>query len=77
MVRPLLNLVVLLSFASFGLAQHSATDPAQHSAHGSEANQSKPSADALWDGLLAGNKRFVAGKPQTHPLVSLRRELAS
>lgn len=77
MSRPLLSLVFLLSFASSGFAQHSAADPAQHSAHGSDASQSKPSADALWDGLLAGNKRFVAGKPETHPLVSLRRKLAS
>jgi carbonic anhydrase len=77
MNRPLLSLVVLLSFAGSGFAQHSTTDSAQHSAHGSDASQSKPSPDALWDGLLTGNKRFVAGKPQTHPLVSLRRKLAS
>ena len=77
MNRPLLSLVVLLWFASSGFAQHSATDPAQHSPHGSEANQSKPSADAVWDGLLAGNKRFMSGKPRAHPLVSLRRKLAS
>jgi carbonic anhydrase len=62
MNRPLLSLVVLLSFAGSGFSQHSTTDPAQHSAHGSDASQSK---------------RFVAGKPQTHPLVSLRRKLAS
>ena len=77
MNRPLLSFVVLLSFAGSGFTQHSATDPAQHSAHGSDASQSKPSADALWESLTAGNKRFVAGKPEAHPLVSLRKKLAS
>jgi carbonic anhydrase len=77
MKRFLLGLIVLLSFASSGFAQHPSTDPAQHSGHGPDATRSKPSADALWDSLLAGNKRFVAGKPQTHPLVLLRHKLAS
>ena len=35
-----------------------------------------PSAAELWARLVAGNKRFVAGKPQTRALAPLRRELA-
>src|SRR5208282_4912194 len=36
-----------------------------------------PSADDVWNGLMAGNRRFVAGKPQARALVSLRQKLAS
>jgi carbonic anhydrase len=36
-----------------------------------------PSASEIWDGLVAGNKRFVAGKPRARQLGSLRRELAN
>jgi carbonic anhydrase len=35
-----------------------------------------PSAEEIWAGLVAGNKRFVAGKPRPRNLASLRRELA-
>ena len=36
-----------------------------------------PSAGEIWEGLMAGNKRFVAGKPRPRALASLRRELAT
>jgi len=35
-----------------------------------------PSAEEVWAGLVAGNKRFVAGKPKARALGPLRRELA-
>ena len=35
-----------------------------------------PSPGQIWEGLVAGNKRFVAGKPRLRALASLRRELA-
>jgi carbonic anhydrase len=35
-----------------------------------------PSAAELWERLVAGNKRFVAGKPQARSLAPLRTELA-
>lgn len=33
-------------------------------------------AEAIWQDLMAGNKRFMAGKPQAHNLVQTRQELA-
>jgi len=36
-----------------------------------------PSPEEIWAGLVAGNKRFVAGKPRPRALASLRRELAT
>ena len=36
-----------------------------------------PSADEVWNSLLAGNRRFIAGKPQARDIASLRLELAS
>ncbi|HTO11355.1 MAG TPA: carbonic anhydrase [Candidatus Binatia bacterium] len=38
--------------------------------------RARPSAAEIWSGLVAGNKRFVAGKPRAHALGPLRRELA-
>ena len=76
MTRALLYLSLLLSLAGFGFAQHAPAVPAKHSAHAT-ASQPAPSADALWAGLMAGNKRFVAGKPRAHALIPLRRKLAS
>lgn len=35
-----------------------------------------PGAAEIWDGLVAGNKRFVAGKPRPRTLVPIRQELA-
>lgn len=48
---------------------------AQHSSHAS--SQAAPSAAEIWNSLMAGNRRFVAGKPQPRDLVSLRQKLAS
>lgn len=48
---------------------------AQHSSHAS--SQAAPSAAEIWNSLMAGNRRFVAGKPQARDLVSLRQKLAS
>ena len=36
-----------------------------------------PGAEEIWAGLVAGNKRFVAGKPRPRALASIRRELAT
>jgi carbonic anhydrase len=74
MIR-ILCLSLMLSFAGRGLAQAPPTVPAQHSTHA--PSQPAPSAAEVWDGLLAGNRRFIAGKPQTRDLVSLRHKLAS
>jgi carbonic anhydrase len=76
MTRKLLYLTLLLSIASPGLAQHTSAAPAKHAAHAA-ASQPAPSADAVWANLMAGNKRFVAGKPRAHELIALRRKLAS
>jgi carbonic anhydrase len=67
--RTMLCLSVLLALAGSGLAQA----PAAHAA----PSVPKPSADKLWANLMAGNARFVAGKPQTYALASLRQKLAS
>jgi carbonic anhydrase len=72
MIRKLLFLSVLLCFAASGLAQQAGTTAA-HPA----ASHATPSADAVWADLMAGNKRFVAGKPRSYALVPLRRKLAS
>jgi len=66
---------IVLSLVGSGLAQQSSSVPAQHSSHA--ASHTAPSAEEVWNGLMAGNGRFVAGKPQTHGLVSLRHQLAS
>lgn len=76
MTRKLLCLGLLLLLTGAGLAQAAPAAPAKHAAHGA-ASQSAPSADALWAELMAGNRRFVAGKPRARALVPLRRKLAS
>jgi carbonic anhydrase len=74
-VMRTLCLAVIVSFAGMGFAQQSHPAPAQQSSHG--AAVPAPSADEVWANLMAGNRRFVAGKPQTRDLTSLRRKLAS
>jgi len=76
MTRTLLYLSLLVSLAGFGFAQHAPAAPAKQAAHAA-ASQAVPSADALWAELMAGNKRFVAGKPRAYGLVALRGKLAS
>jgi carbonic anhydrase len=77
MKQAILDFCVLLSIVGFGLAQQAATAPVQHAAHAQAATQQTPSADAVWTNLIAGNQRFVAGKPRPRELVSQRRKLAS
>jgi carbonic anhydrase len=74
--HALLYVATLLFVAGFGFAQQAPAAPAHHSAHAA-ANVPKPSAAKLWDNLMAGNARFVAGKPRTYALASLRQQLAS
>ena len=76
MTRKLLCLCLLLLLTGAGFAQAAPAAPAKPAAH-AEATQPAPSADALWAELMAGNKRFVAGKPRARALVPLRRKLAS
>lgn len=74
MIRALC-LTLVLSLAGSGIAQTPPTAPAQHSSPA--PGQAAPSAAEVWDSLMAGNRRFVAGKPQTRDLVSLRHKLTS
>jgi carbonic anhydrase len=71
----ILCLSVVLSLAASGFAQQPSTAPAEHSSH--TRTQAEPSADQVWSILMAGNRRFIAGKPQARALVSLRHRLAS
>lgn len=74
MIRTLC-LSLVLSLAGSGLAQTPPAVPAQHSSHA--PSQATPSAAEVWNSLMAGNRRFVAGKPQARDLVSLRQKLVS
>jgi len=74
MIRTLF-LSLVLTIAGSGIAQTPPTAPAQHSSHA--PSHAAPSAAQVWDSLMAANRRFVAGKPQTRDLVSLRHKLAS
>jgi carbonic anhydrase len=74
MKRALLLLGVLL-LASHGIAQQPAAT-SKDSAHGKPAKP-MPSADQVWSDLMAGNKRFVAGKPRSYGVVALRHKLTS
>jgi carbonic anhydrase len=74
--HTLLYLSILLSFVGSALAQQTSVAPPQHATHAG-TSAAKPSADKLWTNLMAGNARFVAGKPQTYALASLRQKLES
>src|SRR5271155_2695420 len=74
-VMRTLCLGIVLTFAGYGIAQQAPAAPAPHSAHA--PSQPTPSADQLWTNLMAGNGRFVAGKPATYELAALRQKLAS
>jgi len=74
MIR-ILCLSLMLSFASHGIAQAPPPVPKQHTSHAPV--HAAPSAAEVWDSLMAGNRRFVAGKPQARDLASLRHKLAS
>lgn len=71
----ILCLSVVLALAAFGFAQQPQAQPSPHPSHG--PTHAAPSADEVWNKLMAGNARFVAGKPQARALVSLRQKLAS
>jgi carbonic anhydrase len=71
----LLCLAIVLSLVGSGLTQQSPSVPAQHSSPA--ASPATPSADEVWKTLMAGNGRFVAGKPISYELVPLRHRLAS
>jgi carbonic anhydrase len=70
-----LCLCALVSLTASGIAQQAQTGPVLHAAHspGHEA----PSADEVWNSLMAGNRRFVAGQPEARDFARLRHELAS
>jgi len=70
----ILSLGIVLSLISFGFGQQAPTAPAHHTMH---AASETSSAEQVWTKLMAGNARFVAGKPQAYPLPSLRQKLAS
>ena len=74
MIRALC-LALVLSLAGSGFAQAPPAAPAQHSSHA--PSHATPSAAEVWDSLMAGNHRFVAGKPLARDLVSLRHKLVS
>lgn len=76
MTRTLLYLSLLFSLAGFGFAQPASDKPAKDSGRAA-GSQPAPSAGQIWADLVAGNKRFVAGKPRARGLVALRRKLAS
>jgi len=63
--------VILAALVLAASAQHSSSDKAEHAAAASTA-----SPDAIWDDLMAGNKRFVAGHPASREYVNLRHQLA-
>jgi carbonic anhydrase len=71
----LLCLAIVLSLVGSGLTRQSPSVPAQHSSQA--ASPATPSADEVWKTLMAGNGRFVAGKPVAYELVPLRHRLAS
>ncbi len=74
MNRILLTLTLSLALASTAAAQHPAATSAPHSAHAA-SGQKPVSADRVWDDLMAGNKRFVDGRPKPHDLVKRRAGL--
>jgi carbonic anhydrase len=75
MNRAVVTLIVFLLFRTLAIAQQPVASPAQHSAHTPAATM--PDADHVWAGLVAGNKRFVAGKTEAHNVIALRKKLAS
>jgi carbonic anhydrase len=74
MKNSLSHLIILLALVITGSAQQSATTP-PHAAH--SAAIPAPSPDKIWANLMAGNQRFVSGKPQPHSWLELRKKLTS
>jgi carbonic anhydrase len=75
MMRVLSSLIVLFAFVFPGLAQDQAASSASHAAHA--PTSPAPSPETIWANLMAGNQRFVAGKPQSRALPALRHKLVS
>lgn len=73
MKRAIGVLAIVLLCMSLGLAQQP-TAP-QHSAH--TVARPASSTEQTWADLVAGNKRFVAGKLHNYNVVALRHKLAS
>src|ERR1700719_430441 len=74
MKNSLSYLTILLVLLISGRAQQ----PATTTPHGAHAPATPPlSPDAIWANLMAGDQRFVAGKPQSRALLALRKRLAS
>jgi carbonic anhydrase len=74
MNRSLTLFVVLCAFVNIAVSQQ--PSPAAHHAHHA-ASEPARSADQIWTDLLAGNKRFVAGKLQIRDVSALRGKLAA
>jgi carbonic anhydrase len=74
MKRSLLfSLPVLLVLSQAALTQAAAPAPAhKHAA----AVQTPASAEAIWNNLMAGNARYIAGHPKARAIVPLRQSLA-
>ncbi len=72
-MRQKLMFAVLL-VASLAIVQHVAAQAEHPAAH--TASQTTTAADKIWDDLMEGNRRFVAGKPRAAHLVKLREFLA-
>jgi carbonic anhydrase len=76
MKRTILSFAILFLLVLSGIAQQPAAAPTRQSTHHAGATQQVSAADKIWADLMAGNKRFVAGKPKAHHLVVLRSSLA-
>jgi carbonic anhydrase len=63
--------VVVILLATVAVAQQPAAPPAHHAS----AAQPTSSPDKIWSDLMAGNKRFVAGKLKPRDVVSIRQSL--
>src|SRR5258708_12005636 len=74
MKNSLSSLAILLALVIPGRAQQPATTT-PHTAHA--PTTPAPSPDAIWANLMAGNQRFVAGKPPSPAFPPLRQKLAS
>lgn len=45
--------------------------------HAATEHKQLTTAEEIWADLIEGNRRFIAGKPKTRPLVAAREQLAS
>ena len=69
--------ICLMVFLLIALtAAQQAAAPARQATPHAAASPAPVPADKIWAELMAGNQRFVSGKPRTVALVSLRQSLA-